>query len=198
MFGWDFASLSFVRPPYIRPIMRTSSGPNHSSGLHMGGRPAKEYELRRTDGGFDSLSVVVDRAPPVDHPSPSDKGKGKISEIRYLSGSEYLKAAVKYADIVGPSRIEPLYEKTFVTCYRHRLGVQVWCPDLLTSYIIQAPKMVCIFDAALDNSLRFSLHSLSDHPFCIDCISIQLDERPSDSSKLHPIINRKSIINNKY
>ena len=91
-----------------------------------------------------SLAGLVDRAPSTDHPSPFGKGKGKISEIRYLSGSEYFKAAVKYADVVGPSRVEPLYEKTFVTRYRPPLGVQVWCPDLLTFYIVQVPKMVCV------------------------------------------------------
>ena len=68
---------------------------------------------------------MVDRAPPTDHSSPSGKGKGKVSEIRYPSGSEYLKAIVKYADTVGPSQVEPLYEKTFFTHYRPPLGVQV-------------------------------------------------------------------------
>ena len=48
---------------------------------------------------------MIDKAPPTDHPSPSGKGKGKISEIRYPSGSEYLKVAVKYADDVGPSQV---------------------------------------------------------------------------------------------
>ena len=136
MFGWDSASLSFVQPPYTCPIMRTSSRPNRSSGLHIGGRPTEESESRQTSGGSDSLAAVVDRSPPADHPSPSGKGKGKISEIRYPSGSEYLKAAVKYADTVGPSRVEPLYEKTFVTRYRPPLGIQVWCFDLLTFYIV--------------------------------------------------------------
>ena len=103
--------------------MRTSSRPNRSSGLRIGGRLAEEFELRRTDCGSGSLAVVVDRAPPADHPSPSGKGKGKISEIRYPSGFEYSKAAVKYADAVGPSQVEPLYEKTFITCYRPPLGV---------------------------------------------------------------------------
>ena len=97
--------------PYTCPIMCTSSGPNRSSGLRIGGRPAEESESRRTGGGSGSLSVVVNRAPPADHPSPSGKGKGKISEIRYLGGSEYLKAVVKYANAVGPSRVEPLYMK---------------------------------------------------------------------------------------
>ena len=89
--------------PYTYPIMRTSFGPSSSFGLRIGGRPAEESELRQTDGGSYSLAAVVDRAPPADHPSPSGKGKGKISEIRYPSGSEYLKASVKYADVVGPS-----------------------------------------------------------------------------------------------
>ena len=119
-----------------RGVTCTSSRPNRSSGLRIRGKPVEEYKPRRTDGGSSSLAVVVDRAPPADHPSPSGKGKGKISEITYLSGSEYLKAVVKYVDAMRPSRVEPLYEKTFVTRYRPPLGVQVWCPDLLTSYIV--------------------------------------------------------------
>ena len=158
MFGWDSASLSFVRPPYTYPIMHTSFRPNHSSGLRLGGRPAEESESRQTGGGSSSLVVVVDRAPPADHPSPSGKGKGKVSEIRYPSGSEYLLAAMKYADAVGPSQVEPLYEETFVARYRPLLGVQVWCPNFLTSYIVQVPKMVCFFEAAFENGLRFPLH----------------------------------------
>ena len=112
----------------------------------------------RTGGGSGSLVVVVNSAPLADHLSLSGKGKENISEIRYPSGFEYLKAAMKYADAVGPSRVEPLYEKTFVTLYRPPLGVQVWCPDFLTSYIIQLPKMVCFFKAAFENGLRFPLH----------------------------------------
>ena len=65
---------------------------------------------------------------------------------------------MKYADVVSPSRFEPLYEQTFITYYRPPLGVKVWCPDLLTSYIVQVPKMVCFFEDAFDNGLRFPLH----------------------------------------
>ena len=143
---------------YTCPIMRTSFGPNRSSGLHIGGRPAEEYESRWTGGGSGSLAVVIYRVPSADHPSPSGKGKGKISEIRYPSGFEYLKATVKHVNVVGPSRVDPLYEKTFITLYRPPLGVQVWCLDLLTSYVVQVPKMVCFFEAAFENGLRFSLH----------------------------------------
>ena len=144
--------------PYTCPIMSTSFVPNHSFGLRLGGRPAEEFELRRTEGRSGSLATVVDRAPPTDHSSSSGKGKGKVSEIRYPSGSEYLKATVKYADTVGPSRVEPIYEITLFTRYRPPLWVQVWCPDLLTSYIVQVPKMVCFFEATFKNGLRFPPH----------------------------------------
>ena len=138
--------------------MRTSSSPNRHSGLCIGGSPVGKYESRRTGGGFSNLSAVVDRAPPMGHPSPPDNGKGKIREIKYPGGSEYLRVAVKYADVVGPSQVEPLYEKTFITHYRPPLGVRVWCPDLLTSYIVQVPEMVCFFEVAFDNNLHFPLH----------------------------------------
>ena len=107
---------------YTRSIMRT---PNRSSGLRIGRRPAEEFELGRTDGGSNNLAIVVDRAPPMGHQSPPGKGKGKISEIKHPGGSKYLRAAVRYANAVGPSRVEPLYEETFVTCYRPSLGVRV-------------------------------------------------------------------------
>ena len=125
---------------YTCSIMRTSSGPNRSSSLRIRGRLAEESKPRRTGGGSGSLIVVVDRAPPADHPFSSGKRNGKISEIMYTSGSEYLKAAVKYADVVGLSQVEPLYEKTFVTRYRPPLGVQVWCPDLLKPISSKFPR----------------------------------------------------------
>ena len=111
--------------PYTFPIMRTSSRPNRSSGLRLGGRPTEESKLRQIGDGSGSLAAVVDRTPLADHPSPFGKGKGKVNEIRYPSGSEYLKAVVKYVDAVGPSRVEPLYEKSFATRYRPPLSVQV-------------------------------------------------------------------------
>ena len=83
--------------------MRTSSGPNRFYGLRIGGRPVEESESRRTGWGSGNLAAVVDRAPLAGHPSLPSKGKGKISEIKYPSGSEYLRAAVKYADVTGPS-----------------------------------------------------------------------------------------------
>ena len=42
--------------------------------------------------------------------------------------------------------------------YRPPFGVQVWSTDVLTSYVVQVPKMVCFFEVAFENGLRFPLH----------------------------------------
>ena len=57
------------------------------------------------------------RVLPVGYLLLPDKGKGKISEIRYPCGSEYLRAAV------GPSQVETSYTKTFATRYGPPFGV---------------------------------------------------------------------------
>ena len=59
---------------------------------------------------------------------------------------------------VGPSKVEPLYGATFSRRYRPPFGVWVWSPDILTSYLVPVPKMVCFFEVAFDNGLRFPLH----------------------------------------
>ena len=59
---------------------------------------------------------------------------------------------------VGPSRVEPLYGEVFARRYRPLFGVQVWSPDVLTSYVVQVAKMVCFFEVAFENGLRFPLH----------------------------------------
>ena len=89
---------------------------------------------------------------------PPGKGKEKISEIRYPCGSEYLRASVRYVDVVGLSRVEPSFAKTFATCYEPPFGVRIWCPDLITSYVVPVPKMICFFEAAFENALRFPSH----------------------------------------
>ena len=100
--------------------------------------------------------VVVQNAP-VEPPFPLDKGKGRIAENKYPGGSEYLKSAMQNALAVGPSRVEPLYGETFVRHYRPPFGVQVWSPQILTSYVVEVPKMVCFFEVAFDNCLHFPL-----------------------------------------
>ena len=59
---------------------------------------------------------------------------------------------------MGPSKVGPLYGATFVRRYRPSFGVRVWSPDVLTSYVVSVPKMVCFFEVAFDNGLRFRLH----------------------------------------
>ena len=65
---------------------------------------------------------------------------------------------MRYTDVVEPSRVEPLYAKIFATRYVPPSGVRTWCPDLLTSYVVSVPKMVCFFKAAFENGLHFPLH----------------------------------------
>ena len=101
---------------------------------------------------------MVVRVLQVGYLPPPGKGKGKISEIRYPCGLEYLRDAMRYVDVVGPSWVEPSYAKTFATRYRPPSGVRIWCPDLLTSYVVPIPKMVCFFKAAFENGLRFPLY----------------------------------------
>ena len=159
MLGWG--STSFVVScvlPFHRLIMCASSGPSRPVGLRIEGRPIEESESRRTGDGFGIPTIVVVRVLPVCYLPPPGKGKVKISEIRYPYGSEYLRAAVRYADIVGPSRVEPLYAKILATRYGPPFGVRIWCPDLLTSYVVFVPKMVCFFEVAFENDLRFPLH----------------------------------------
>ena len=113
------------------------------------------FELDR-ESGRDTGVAIRDA---LGEPSlPLDKGKGRIDEIKYPMGSEYLKSTVQNALAVGPSRVEPLYGETFVRHYRPPFGVQVWSPDILTSYMVQVRKMVCFFEVAFDNGLRFPLY----------------------------------------
>ena len=116
--------------------MRTSSGLNRPSGLRIGGSFAEGSDLGQTGGGSGRPATVVDRVPLAGPLSPHGKGKGKVSEIRYPSGFAYLRAVVQNAEVVGPSRVEPSFGHNFASRYRPPLGVRVWCPDFLTSYVV--------------------------------------------------------------
>ena len=111
-------------------------GPGRSSVLCIGSNPAEASSSGRTDGGNDSLDVVVHRAAPGEPPFPLDKGKGKINEIQYPRGSEYLRAAIQNAEAMGPSLVKPLFGEIFAARYGSPFGVQVWCPDVLTTYVV--------------------------------------------------------------
>ena len=88
-------------------------GPGRSSVLRIGSNPVEASSSRRTGGESDSLAMVVHRVAPKKPPFPLGKGKGKINEIQYPSGSEYLRAAIQNAEAVGPNRVEPLYGEIF-------------------------------------------------------------------------------------
>ena len=133
-------------------------GTGRSSSLRIGGDSSVVFGSGLTGGAFDRLIGVVLRDAPGEPPIPLDKGKGRIDAIKYLEGLKYLKLAMQNALVVGPSRVEPLYRETFARRYRPPFGVQVWSPDVLTSYVVQVPKIVCFFEVAFDNGLRFPLH----------------------------------------
>ena len=126
-------------------------GPGRSSSLRIGGDFSAV--AGRTSGASDRSTRVDLRDAPRAPPFPLDKGKGRVDQIKYPGGSEYLKSAVQNALAVGP-----LYGATFARCYRPPFGVRVWSLDVLTSYVVSVPKMVCFFEAAFDNGLRFPLH----------------------------------------
>ena len=133
-------------------------GPGRSSSLCIGGDSSAIAGSGRTGGASDRLIGVDLRDAPGAPPFPLDKGKGRVDQIKYPGGSEYLKSAVQNALAVGPSKVGPLYGATFSRRYRPPFGVRVWSSDVLTSYVVSVPKMVCFFEVAFDNGLRFPLH----------------------------------------
>ena len=128
--------------------MRSSSRSICSAGLHIGGRPVEGAEYEQVGGRSGGLPNAVVRAPLVGHPPLLGKGRERISEIRYPTRLEYLRAAVRCTDAVGPNQVEPSYAEIFTTHYRPPVGIHVWRPDFLTSYVVHVPKMVCFFEAA--------------------------------------------------
>ena len=72
-------------------------GHGRTSVLRIGSNSTEASGSRQMSGESDSLVVVVHQVAPREPPSPLGKGKGgkgKISEIRYPSGSEYLRVAI--------------------------------------------------------------------------------------------------------
>ena len=130
-------------------------GPGRSSSLRIGDDSSA---VGRTRGASDRSAVAERRDAPRAPPLPLDKGKGRINLIKYPGGSDYLKSAVQHAVTMGPSKVGPSYEVTFAKRYRPPLGVRVWSPDVLTFYVVSVPRMVCFFEVAFDNGLRFPLH----------------------------------------
>ena len=133
-------------------------GSSRSSSLRIGGNSSAVVSSGKNSGASDrSARVDLQDAPRASH-FPLDKGKGKIDQIKYPGGSEYLKSVVQHALVVGPSKVGPSNGATFTRCYRPPFGVRVWSPDVLTFYVVSVPKMVCFFEVAFYNGLRFPLH----------------------------------------
>ena len=109
--------------PYTCPIMRTSSGPSHHSGLRIGGSSTEGSNLGQIGGGFDRPAIVINRVPLAGPPSSYGKGKGKVNEIRYLGGAAYLMAVVQNDEAVGPSLVKPSFGHNFTSRYRPPFGV---------------------------------------------------------------------------
>ena len=105
------------------PTLHIFVGPSRSSVLRIGSDSTETSSSGWMGGESDSLAVVIHRVAPGEPAFPLDKGKGKISEIRYPSGSEYLRAAIQNVVVVGPSQVEPSYGEVFAVRYGAPFGV---------------------------------------------------------------------------
>ena len=69
-------------------------GPGRFFSLRTGGDSSVVSDLGRTSGESDRLAMVALRDAPGEPPLPLGKDKGRIHEIKYPVGSQYLKSAV--------------------------------------------------------------------------------------------------------
>ena len=69
-------------------------GPGRSSSLRIGGDSSAIVGSGRIGVAFDCSTRVDLRDAPGAPPFPLDKGKGRVDQIKYPGGSEYLKSAV--------------------------------------------------------------------------------------------------------
>ena len=133
-------------------------GPSRSSSLRIADDSSTVVGPGRIRDAPGRSAVVEPRNVPGVPPQPLGKDKRKINLIKYPGGSDYLKSAVQHAVTVGPSKVDPSYGVTFVERYRPPPGIRVWTPNVLTFYVAFVPGMVCFFEVAFDNGLRFPLH----------------------------------------
>ena len=133
-------------------------GPGRSSSLRIGGDSPVAASIGWIRSVADCSATVELRGALGAPPLPLDKGKGRVSLIGYPEGSDYLDLAVQHAITVGPSKVGPSYGATFAERFRPPFDVWVWSPDVLTFYVVPVPKMVCFFEVAFENGLRFPLH----------------------------------------
>ena len=133
-------------------------GPGRSSSLRIGDNSSVAVSIGRAGGASGRSAISESQDAAEAPPFPFDKGKEKINLITYPEGSDYLKSAVEHAAMVGPSKVDPSYGSIFAERYRPPPGIRVWVLDALTFYAATMPGMVCFFEVAFDNGLRFPLH----------------------------------------
>ena len=104
-------------------VLVITMGPSRSSSLRIGGDSSVAAGSGQTGGASDCSAGVDPRDVPGEPPFPLNKGKGRIDEIKYPGGSEYLKSVVQNALAVGPSKVGPSYGATFARHYRPPFGV---------------------------------------------------------------------------
>ena len=95
--------------------MRASSGSSRSIGLHIEGRSAEDSESGRLSGELGSPIAVVAGVLPIGCLPPPARLAKNIRAIPV--DLKNIRAAVRYADAMGPSRVEPSFAKTFATRY---------------------------------------------------------------------------------
>ena len=133
-------------------------GPGRSSSLRISDDSSVVASSGRARDDSSRSAVVEPRNVAGAPPLPLDEGKEIINLITYPEGSNYLKSVVQHAVTVGPSKVGPSYGVTFAERYRPPPGVRVWTPDVLTFYAASVLGMVCFFEVAFENGLRFPLH----------------------------------------
>ena len=74
----------FQFPLFPCLTLRTSMGPGRSSVLRIGSNPAEASSSRWTDGGNDSLAVVVHRVAPGELSFPLDRAREKLTKFGIL------------------------------------------------------------------------------------------------------------------
>ena len=133
-------------------------GPSRSSSLRISDDSSTVAGSRRVRDAPGRSAAVEPRNAPGAPPLPLDKDKGKINLIKYSRGSDYLKSVIQHAVTMGPNKVDPSYGATFAERYQPPPGVRIWTLDVLTFYAASVPGMVCFFEVAFDNGLRFPLH----------------------------------------
>ena len=145
-------------PSAVAGSERADDVPSAVAGSEQAGDAPSATVGSERAGDAPPLSTTVEPQDALEAPPPLGKGKRKIYLTRYPKESDYLKSAVRHAVKVGFSKISPSYESTFAERYRPPPGVRIWSPDVLIRYTASIPDMVCFFDVAFDNDLRFPLH----------------------------------------